>query len=66
MEKLLKLLKEQNDLMNPNDELSRLIQSCRQEYEMSDDELDLDELDMVSAAQKIPEFKPVKLNLKDE
>lgn len=62
MEKLLRLIKEQNEHFNPDDELSRLIESESKNLEMMDDELDLDQLDMVAAAQKIPEFKPVKLD----
>lgn len=66
MEKLFRFLKEQNELFNPNDVLSQMIETCKQRTQMFDDELDIDELDMVAAAQKIPDFVPRKLDQKDE
>lgn len=60
MEKLLRLIKEQNDLLNPNDELSQLIASHKKAFQLNDDELDIDQLDMVVAARKIPDFVPDK------
>ena len=62
MEKLLKLLREQQNMMAPRDELSQIISDTLAGIEEEEGLLEMEDLELVQAAGPVAPFKPVDLD----